>query len=449
MKNITLTIITIIGLIIPNELIGQIELTKENVYSPGEVQIFQAELYENVLTRQNSVSIMLKDFIFPEISEGTYLASLKLSMLQYPINSSKPIVLYEVNSLFDDVIKSVSEEEIIIEGKKEIKKKIKQHIELSLSNKVLGFNFILSEISHIKIEVRLVKIKSEYQEMFNMVKPILNVAMSNQTTVDLVDNILKNLAPDEDKNNLLFYTELTIPSNVFEYKKLKDKGEIPLVENNQEFAIVLNGTTPINDESLGGMAKEIVNKTTKFFAGKKVLDKTTANYSGLVRLYITKDQNPILPTFISNSLKDLDVLINGVDVSDNIDEINALIKNVSKISDYSFKAKEINNQTFFSITQYLKLIRIYVNLLTDDENEKKWIFQFNRWSNLIDTKGSAFGVQAIGITELYEKAKVAKIYIPYSLGDDFLMSMYIWQKDLHKAMALAKNKDLAIPLPKK
>jgi hypothetical protein len=406
-------ILTIFLCVLTNIGIAQLKVSK--VFSASDVNLFQSSIYQETITRQNSASINLKQFLFPELRDGNYVIAMKLTLLQYPINVAKPIEKQQISILFDDVKKQL---------------KANEPMELSLNDKVLGFNFILSDITHIKVEVRMIKLKSEYEPFMNLIKPILNIAMKETSTISLIDNVLKSISTDDDKNNLLFQAELYVPSNVFEYNNIKNTTTIPLIKNNQDFAIILEGNTPINNESLLGKGKDLVNTTTTFFVGKKVIPKESVKYSGLITINFNKEQIPVLPEIIENDLRDLDKYINGVNPIDNQDAIISLTKTIPRSTSVSLKNKEINNQAEFSINEYMKLAVIYFNMLKDNENKGEWTKQFKSWCSNIDTRGTGYGVDAIGVNEIYID-KTAKIYIPYSLNDDLLMSIYLWQNNLH------------------
>jgi len=425
-------VLTILFVIFLNSAVfAQLKITK--VFSATDVNLFEASLYEAAITRQNSASINLKEFLFPEVRDGNYIVALNVALLQYPINSTKPIEKGQIAVLFDDVRKEI---------------KSNEPMELSLKDKVLGFNFILSDVTHVKIEVRMVKVKSEYEPLLELVKPILNIAMKDASSIQLIDNILRSMGTEDNKNNLLFQTELYVPNNVFEFNSIKNKTEIPLVKNNADLAIVLEGTTPINDESLLGKGKDLINKVTTFVVGKKTIPKDKVKYSGLVTININKEQIPVLPSHVEEDLTDFNRIINGVEPINEQEALNSLLRSIPRATAISLKNKEINKQADFSINEYMKLAIVYINMLKgnekkEGENNPDWIRQFKTWCTNIETRGTAFGVEAIGINDVYPD-KTAKIYIPYSLNDELLKSLYLWQVTLHTKLSENSDKSMAI-----
>ena len=288
------------------ESIAQIGISK--TYQSNDLDLFSSDKYKNAITRQHSVSINLKDFVFTEVRDGDYVVSLKLRFLKYKPGSSEPEVKSQANMIFydDDVIKTYTEEEIVENGKKKKKKRTRQHVQLSLENKLVGFNYVLIDVTHIEVTVRLTKIKDEFDSFKEMINPILNVAVKTPETVNLVDNLLDGIKSDEDLQPLLFSAELYIPANIFDYEQQKGKDNSRIIDNNEEFGILLEGNTAINDNSIVGKGKEILNRTTKFFSGKSVVKKETVNLAGLLTMNFTKDEKAVIPEPILTKFDELD-----------------------------------------------------------------------------------------------------------------------------------------------
>jgi hypothetical protein len=77
-----------------------------------------------------------------------------------------------------------------------------------------------------------------------------------------------------------------------------------------------------------------------------------------------------------------------------------------------------------------------------------WINRFRMFDTRINTKGAPNGFQAIGITDLYNNDKIAKIYIPYSLPENLILSFYTWQLSLHDFLNSKNETSFAKPKPK-
>ncbi len=435
-------------------VLGQVKISK--TYQNDSFDLFSSEKYENAITRQHSITINLKNFIFAEVRDGDYLLSLRIRFLKYILGSGQPIIKSEINTVFYDnqLIRTYQEVEIKDENskKKKKKKRKKQYIELSLKDKLLTFNHKLIDISHIEITVRMTKVKDEYASTIQTLKPILNVAVNSLETVKLVENILDNIQSDEVKAPLLFSGEIYIPANIFEYEQNAEKRYSRIVDNNEEFAIILKGNTPINDNSLKGKSVEIINRVTKFIYGKEELKKEDVKMNGLITLYFTKDNKPVIPITIVDKLNKIDGYLSEYNLKNIKSELDANIKETFKIIEFAQNAETITPNTYYDVNQYLKLAQFYYLFVAADNVENaensceikgNLVRSYKRWYDQINLKGAANDVQAIGIKGIYSDARIAKIFIPSGLSDFNTMSFYLWQKAIHEILAENNKNKLA------
>lgn len=422
---------------------SQVEITQ--VYKSGSIDLFSSNKYENAITRQHSITIDLREFVLTEIKDGDYILSLKIRFLNYLPNSSVPQVKKEVNTVFydDELIRSYEN----IEENGTNRREKKQSIQLSLSDKLLVFSHSLIDISHIEITVRMTRIKDEYQDFLETMSPIFNVATSTNATVQLVDNLLDGIESDEVIEPLLFRGEIYIPANIFDYQNNIEKNTGRVVESNEEFAIVLNGMTPINDNSLKGKAKTLVNRISKFISGSEQLNKESIRLGGLISLVIIKNDKPVIPKSILEKLTLLEEYLLLIDPSKVENEFNTNVKEVSKMIEFAVNVESITPSIEEDISQYVKLAQFCYLFLDEDSKgdkiSKNIVRSYKRWYDSINLRGAANDMHAIAIQGIYNNDEIAKIFIPSGLSDFQIMSFFLWQKGIHEILAGHNISELA------
>ena len=131
-----------------------------------------------------------------------------------------------------------------------------------------------------------------------------------------------------------------------------------------------------------------------------------------------------MPSHVEEDLTEFNRIINGVSPINEEEALNSLLRSIPRATAISLNNKEINKQADFSINEYMKLAIIYMNMLKGGEIKKgepipDWARQFKTWCINIETRGTVYGVEAIGINDVYQD-RTAKVYIPYSLNDELL-----------------------------
>ncbi|MES2691539.1 MAG: hypothetical protein V4658_14115 [Bacteroidota bacterium] len=418
----------------------QSQVTINQFVNKDETAIFNSDAYNNIITRQNSCSFYINDFIFSVTKNDKYIVDLQINLNSYNIGSTTPDKVKTIRMLFKDVI--------------EIKEKDKP-ITLTLSNKKLADNIILSDVTDIDIIIKLIPIQDENNSAFKLIAPILNTSFQAAPAVtSLIDNFIENVRKGEKKEELLFSSNITIPLNIFEYRKIETDAAIPLLKNNLTFGAILKGNqaVPFNTSLVGDVAT-FFNGVSQFVAGKNVIPKNEMKYEGVVKIYFTKDNNPLLPSSFSRQLDQLDKISNNPQTESSYSAFKVKLNEISTQSDNLLYDQKINSQTDYSIQQYLQLGVIYLDYLKAVSNGNPtttdaWITQFRTYDININTKGAANGFQAIGITDLYSNDKIAKIYIPYSLPENLTLSYYSWQFSIHNFLTEKKYELLAKAKPK-
>ena len=77
-------------LIFPSKSYCSFKLDRENIYDDGDIALFSDKKFQEILTRQNSCTIYMTDFIFAEPLNGDYLVQLKLIFKSsYPGSSNQ------------------------------------------------------------------------------------------------------------------------------------------------------------------------------------------------------------------------------------------------------------------------------------------------------------------------------------------------------------------------
>jgi|688.fasta_scaffold11422_14 hypothetical protein len=416
------------------------QVTINQLVNKEETAIFNSDAYNNIITRQNSCSFYINDFIFSVTKTDKYIVDLQINLNSYNIGSTAPDKVKTVRMLFKDVV--------------EIKEKDKPFT-LALSNKKLADNIILSDVTDIDILIRLIPIQDENNSAFKLIAPILNTSFQGAPAVtSLIDNFIENVRKGEKKEELLFSTNIVVPLNIFEYRKLETDATLPLLKNNLTFGAILKGNqaVPFNSSLVGDVAT-FFNGVSQFVAGKNVIPKGEMKYEGAVKIYFTKDNNPLLPSSFSRQLDQLDKISNNPLTDASYSAFKVKLTEISNQSDNLLDDQKINSQTDYSIQQYLQLGIIYLDYIKAVSNGNPvttdaWITQFRTYDINVNTKGAANGFQAIGITDLYSNDKIAKIYIPYSLPENLTLSYYSWQFAIHNFLKEKNYELLAKTKPK-
>ena len=102
------------------------QVTINQLVNKEETAIFNSDAYNNIITRQNSCSFYINDFIFSVTKTDKYIVDLQINLNSYNIGSTAPDKVKTVRMLFKDVV--------------EIKEKDKPFT-LALSNKKLAEDF--------------------------------------------------------------------------------------------------------------------------------------------------------------------------------------------------------------------------------------------------------------------------------------------------------------------
>lgn len=420
-------------LVISGTSFGQVSINQ--LYSKEEPALFSSSAYSSIITRQNSCSFFLSDFLFNVTKEGKFLIDLQINLNSYSISTTTPDKVRSIRMLFKDVI--------------EIKEKDKP-IRLSLSNTKLADNIILTDVTDIDIFVRLIPTNDDQQSAFKVISPILNTIIPNSSTVtNVIDNFISSARKGEKKDELLFNANIAVPLNIFEFKKLEADEKVNLIRNNSVLGIILGGSQEAAfSNSLVGDAATLVNSVAKFVSGKQVFKKENVKYEGLINIYFTKDINPLLPSSISTALYELNNLP-VIDINNAYEAFKVKMKEISSAAKNARVDQKINFQTEYSINVYLRLGEIYMDYLKKSSDgapstTDNWVSKFRTFDLDINNGGAANSFQAIGINDIYNE-RLAKIYIPYSLPDDLTISFYSWQIALHNFLAEKGYLNLAKP----
>jgi hypothetical protein len=432
------TIVVFLAVLVFNA--AQSQVTINQLVTKDETAIFNSDAYNSIITRQNSCSFFINDFIFSVTKKDKYIVDLQINLNSYNIGSVTPDKIKTIRMLFKDVV--------------EIKEKDKP-VTLTLSNKKLADNIILSDVTDIDIIIKLIPIQDENSSAFKLITPILNTSFQGAPAVtSLIDNFIENVRKGEKKEELLFATNIAVPLNIFEYRKIENDASVPLLKNNLIFGAILKGSqaVPFNNSLVGDVAT-FFNGVSQFVAGKNVISKGEMKYEGAVKLYFTKDNNPLLPSSFSRQLDQIDKITNNPLTDASYSAFKVKLVEVSNNSDNLLFDQKINSQTDYSIQQYLQLGVIYLDYLKavgtgNPGINDAWVTQFRTYDVNVNTKGAANGFQAIGVTDLYSNDKIAKLYIPYSLPENLTLSYYSWQVAIHYFLKEKNYELLAKTKPK-
>lgn len=398
--------------------IAQLRISR--IISANDPEAFKVVQFQQSITRDNAATITLLDFAFPQLEDGFWCAELTMKFMKTPDEGGAPEVMKTMRLLFNDVVRKVKDSKV----------------SLSLSNERIG-NFIpLREVTDIKIELRLEKVKEEFDGLRRIIAPVLSVPQfSNQNnTFDLFDNVLSSMKSPDDRQPLLFSGMFYVPRNVAEYTKVKADGRMPLISNNDTILIISDGTVPINDGTILGFLKDVINSSTKFVAGKQFIKEKTATFSGLVRLFFSKDPTATLPSPLLAKLIEIKEGLAGPTMASDAVR-SAITQAQTKARELEVQGK-LSSEARQTVMHFTYLAQIYADMRKVDGTMGAWMKDFRQWRRTVNDDGVRLGMDALGIRDLYPvPSKVARVFVPYGLEDEFRISFYSWQTSLHEAIA--------------
>lgn len=396
-------------------------------YSVNTINIWQNQSIKDSITRQDSCSVFLKEYWFFQPKNGNYIPYLTIRFENMPTNGNSTITKNEYRFIFDDVISN-------IQTNKQMKSK--------LCNKAIAKNIILSDVNNAHVEMRLLRLSNNYKNYIDIISPIAGSALISNPIFSLVDTLLSKCTDAKDTNTpLIFQTDLYVPNSIRDYKENLKNG-LPQLENT-DYAIMLQGNTPVSDNSIKGRLSDLINKGMKFVCGTSLIDPKTFECDGAITLCFTNDTVLVPPDDLRVGLEKLDDGIRNITLSNK--EIKEKAIELTKLTQQYCDQKMIDDNTKWSIGQYLLLVRALA--IFRDNPESDWRTPFGSFCTTCDTASSDHNVQVIGVKDIYPPQKIAKVFLPYALSNDQISSACNWQVELHKSLMQQNILSYAVNVP--
>jgi len=381
----------------------------------------QSPSAETAITRQSSCTIQLKTFAFSEVQNGNYVPQLLISF-RSALPGGGFDEVSKVSVVFDDVIKTVEKN---------------KPITLRSSNQIIGTGINLSRVTQAHVELRLNKVKDSFADFADVVRPLLNSAQSVQPALGIIDNLLSKVQ-DGPVAPLLFSADFLVAGNALEYDKLASTFADAFLKGNQDYVILINSTTPIQDSSLRGRVVSLVNAGARAVVGQQVIDPASQNVTGYATIAFTKYRIPLLPPDLENDLRGVQRGLSKTLFDYQSFDVDA--SRAENTASYLESNKTIDSKTASTIVEYLGLARIYGAYRANNPNAATaWDNQFADWLFNFKIRQSALAAQSAGVRGLYKavggKDYIAPLYLLYFLPDDLLLSAQTWQLQMHRALA--------------
>lgn len=434
-----LIIIFVISILFPTNSMSAIPLSDMYDSQVDTRTITDSRNFPDAITRDNTCSIEVDGLVLSQSRANAFYADMKIVLNTYSIGGITPDKTKILRVVFKDVIKITSKD---------------APFSIKSGNKKLVDNLPLSDVTDIDITVSLIPIKDVNSDKYKMITPLLNQLIpAANPAFDVITNFINQERSSEEQsesyNNIVFQANFKVPQSFLEYKKNKGKGAA-IIENNQILGIVMSGQNAVPlSSSIAGDAGTFINSVTKFIVGKEIVKKDNVYYDGVLKLSFTKDSNPIIPKDLQTSLSDICYIIE-YDPS----PVSVYQMKMQDLLNDSKNAKavgQINKNIFFNIKSFLDLGRIYLsfrqNLINNDGNNADWKRDFRTFVNKIEMTGVDSGIESIGIKGIYSNTKYAKIYLPYSLPDEYANLFSFWQTELHGYLSSTNDILLAKDIP--
>jgi len=411
------------------------EAAKDQIVKLGhESSLFTRSQFDKYITRGSFCSLVLDDFLFSEAKPGKFMVDITFSFNNV---STNPLVLKVV---LQDLIEVKNNNDVTTH---------------KLSNKILARQLPLVNVSDIDVYVRLIPIKDDDLVSFQQVmSPILGKSfygLDIQTVGKTLDEFIKLARKGDDKDSILFQTNIPVAQNIVEATKLdtKDSSRMPLY-NNRMYAIINEGSKSYSNNSLTGKAKDLLNGIWVYATGDMLMKRPASEYKSFISLHFTKDENQVLPETILSQLKQLSLGSQSALTKDSYNIIMSKASDADKSIDALVTAKQIDSRAEFHLRNYVELMRIwgaYRFASTGGDAMLKenncWNIQFHDLFNLLNNMGKLNYTQSFGVADLYSDNNIAKIFVPYSLSDEMTIETVYKQITLHQNLKRLKYTELS------
>lgn len=371
--------------------------------------------FQNIVTRNNSISLDLDSLYFTSNKDGDYYISLRVKLYSWQDGlQAKPIPKKEFGYIFKQTIKT------------------KNGVGY-LSNLIIAANQSLSNINFGEIEVKIVKEESN-SNVADIITANLKTLITDATALDIIGRLLdKQTIPDEQ---LVFKSNFEIPLNSIEYQiRFKNNPNAVLV-NNEPMGISLDGNSQC-ELLRGSLIGNVISNLSKVFKAVVGTPEATArfNHKGIIILSFKTDRNSLLPDEVKRNLALLNQAIGAKRFTEAYTTINYLQDYVVRYTTAS--SDDENSRIYGNVLQYLRLADLYIDYLDPtkkpsknndnlDEFHQKY---FDIFSELYALQMN-IGFYPFLVAGIYDKANTT-VFMPYALDEVSLKYCLLWQTNLH------------------
>ncbi len=304
----------------------------------------------------------------------------------------------------------------------------------------------IKEVHHLSVAVTLTKVE---EDEVKRLEKILNKYVDQAFKVLPIGDVLSDIIGFDDdtktkRKEFCFKANYAIPMNFLEYHIHIEK-DVPVLSNGVSQIITMQTERPIENNSLTSKVKDFLRSGGKILTGKQyVMDVDFEKIKGYCELSFSKDFNANIPAYMERSLVKL---VESIEYR-NTDSIK------ENIADSENKLEEFledshNNQRGYNNVKLLIELTKTMELMYEaegiDGNDSEVISKFKSWLKSASAKSATNNFTQIFYKNTYTPeydsiGKVAKeydgvIYIPYSLGNEFIEQVITFQQTLHEFTA--------------
>ncbi|MDR0863496.1 MAG: hypothetical protein LBO74_01015 [Candidatus Symbiothrix sp.] len=379
---------------------------------------------EEIITRYNSISFFVDTLFFKTSNpQNEYFVNLNIRYYSWLDNNPKGEPVYQIGCLF---------KKIILKGDN-----IGYLTDLRLSP-----NVTLNDINHIEVEVKLRRIPQKEDNITNVLSTVIEKTITENIGLGLINRLLESNASDDSTDILAFRRDFTIPLNFLQYEKLRETDSLRLLKNNERIGIPISSDIQVSILK-GGLLKGVFKKVAAVIKGVGVTQNDISDqridYNGMMQIYFTKDENPVIPAEIQKCL----VKIRSASSL----KLKRMIDEVAELRTY-IDNSNVSNEMKFTLSEYCTLAECYA--LSRTIKPKDWnsrdiednlVTKFKAVLSDMEAHAKNNRFKPYKVTNISEKhpEKPFIIYYPYALDETSLRDFIKWQIELASALESINN----------
>ncbi|XOV94607.1 MAG: hypothetical protein ACFHWX_07865 [Bacteroidota bacterium] len=303
-------------------------------------------------------------------------------------------------------------------------------------------NIDISEVFNLRVTVKMTKVENdEVTILKGILSKYAGQAFEAIPVGDVLTDILQfDNQKKKDRAEFPFSANYVIPMNFLEYYNHLERN-VPLLSNNTDQVISILSSNPIPNNSVSSKIRGFWNAGKKIITGQQyVSDVDFEKVSGYCQLLFSKDFNTNIPGYMSRALRQL------VDVveQNNLEQINPEIIECRRKLDEFIEDDPKNLRGHNNVKLLIDLASTMETKYQSEieGTELRAVNKFKAWLASASTRSSTNNFTLIYYKNSYkpkydsrgraiEKEYDGTIYIPYSLGNDFIAQIISFQQSLH------------------